>query len=141
MHDVGRNVVSLLVEKHKEVAPFAPVLDTAKIGSDLVHAWGLPPRIGEAILYQNHPEFTPPEAMGAGYRKEVAVLHLAHAFEGLLTGTPMDPARLPFLDECCQLLKITPRTANEAFRTKVLPNLVKSRRRLPPEIRALIPER
>jgi HD-like signal output (HDOD) protein len=139
MHDVGRSVVTLLVEEHPEIAPFASILDTAKIGCDLVGAWGLPPRIGDAIQFQNYPEFTPPDTINQVYRKEVAILHLAHAFESFLTGDQIDAARFPFVNECCEVLKIAPANARDVFQSKILPSLVKSRRRLPPEVRSFIP--
>jgi HD-like signal output (HDOD) protein len=139
MHDVGRTVVTLLLEQHPEIAPYAPALDTAKMGSDLVQSWGLPKTIGDAIQYQNHPEFTAPDAIEHAYCKEVAVLHLAHAFEGLLTGNPREPVHLPFVDECSELLQMGPGSAANVFQSRILPSLVKTRSRLPLEIREFIP--
>ena len=139
MHDVGKTVVTLLVEKHPEIAPFMRVLDTAKIGGDLIAAWGLPPRISNSIQYQNHAEFSTPTAMEHDYKKEACILHLAHVYEGMLSGNAMDAVRTPFADDCCDFLKIAPGRADEVYKTKILPSLVKSRNKLPREIRDLIP--
>jgi hypothetical protein len=139
MHDVGRTVVTLLIEQHPEIAPFAPALDSAKIGADLVRSWGLPKTISDAIEYQDHPEFTAPDAIEHAYRKEVAVLHLAHAFEGLLTGNRVEEVRLPFINECCELLQMNSGSAADVFQSRILPALVKTRSRLPLEIREFIP--
>lgn len=140
MHDVGRTVVTLFIEKHPEFAPFAPALDTAKIGADLVRSWGLPATISDAIEYQNHPEFTAPDLIEHAYRKEATVLHLAHACEGWLTGQPMEAVHLPFVDECSELLQMGAGSAADVFQTRILPNLVKTRSRLPLEVREFIPE-
>ena len=139
MHDVGKIVATLLVEKHPEIAPFAPLLDTAKIGADLVRAWGISPKISETIQFQNHVEFTPPASIEHGYSKEVAILHLAHTFEGMLTGNPVDAARSPFVNDCCEFLKIHG-SAAEIYKAKVLPSLIKAKGKLPLEIREFIPD-
>jgi len=139
MHDVGKIAATLLVEKHPEIAPFTSLLDTAKIGADLVRSWGLPSRIGDVIQFQNHVEFAPPESIEHGHGKEVAILHLAHTFEGMLMGNPVDAARSPFVDDCCAYLKISG-TAADIYKTKVLPSLIKTKGKLPLEIRELIPD-
>jgi hypothetical protein len=139
MHDVGKIATTLLVEKYPEITPFASLLDTAKIGADLVRSWGLPTRIGDVIQFQNHVEFAPPESIEHGYGKEVAILHLAHSFEGMVTGNLVEAARSPFVNDCCAYLKI-PGTAAEIYKTKILPSLVKGKGKLPLEIRELIPD-
>lgn len=139
MHDVGKTVVTLLTEKHPEIGPFARVLDTAKVGADLVQAWGLPSKISTSIQFQNQPEFTPPSAMEHDCKKEVVILHLAHVFEGMLSGNPMEAVRTPFANECCEFLKIAPGKADEVYKTKILPSLIKTRNKLPREVRDLVP--
>jgi HD-like signal output (HDOD) protein len=139
MHDVGKIAATLLVEQHPEIGPFASLLDTAKIGADLVRSWGLPTRIGDVIQFQDNVEFAPPESIEHGYGKEVAILHLAHTFEGMLTGNPVDGARSPFVNDCCAYLKISG-SAADVYKTKILPNLVKTKNKLPLEIRGIIPD-
>jgi HD-like signal output (HDOD) protein len=140
MHDVGRTVVTLFIEKNPDFASFAPALDTAKLGADLVHSWGLPKKISDAIQYQNHPEFAAPDAIEHAYQKEVAVLHLAHAFEGIMTGNPREAVHVPFINECAEVLQMGNGSAIDIFQTRILPNLVKTRSKLPQEIRQFIPE-
>jgi hypothetical protein len=138
MHDVGRSVVHLFIEKHPEISPFAGILDTAQIGANLVRQWGLPERICRSIEYQNRAQFMLPDSIDGECRKEVAVLYLAHIFEGMLTGVPVEDSRQAFFSDFCEVLKISPSRAQEICMSKILPNLAKSRHRLPPEVRSLL---
>jgi HD-like signal output (HDOD) protein len=138
LHDVGTSVVSLMAAQHPEVAPYTQLFDAAHIGASLVRRWGLPQRIVEVIDLQNQVEFMAPEALQTEHRKEIAVLHLAHLFEGMLLGKPVDLARQPFASDCCNLLKIAPADPQVLFDTRIAPILLKSRNRLPIEVRDLI---
>ena len=40
---------SFIKQKHPAISGFAPLLDTARIGADLVHHWGLPDRLCRII--------------------------------------------------------------------------------------------
>jgi HD-like signal output (HDOD) protein len=139
LHDLGRNVVVLLKQKHPEVSGFAPLLDTAKMGADLVRHWGLPDRLCQTIESQNEPEFMPPDAIDGAHRKEVAVLYFAHLIEEIMTGKPVDPAKQPFNREHFAVLGIPPGDISEIYQTKILPGLMRNKQRLSAEIRQLLP--
>jgi HD-like signal output (HDOD) protein len=138
LHDLGRNVAVLLKQKHPALAGFAPLLDSARLGADLVRHWGLPERLCRIIESQHEPEFMPPEAIDIAHRKEVAVLHFAHLFEGIMTGNPVDPAQQSFSNEHFETLGIPPADVSEIYQSRILPGLMKNKWRIPGEIHHLL---
>ncbi|HYR86627.1 MAG TPA: HDOD domain-containing protein [Terriglobia bacterium] len=141
LHDLGKNVVVLLKQKHPAVSGFARMLDTAKLGADLVRHWGLPDHLCQTIESQNEPEFLPPDAINVAVRKEVAVLHFAHLLEGVVTGKPVDASVQPFNKEYFEVLGIPPADISEIYQTKILPALMRNKQRLSAEIRQLLQPR
>lgn len=139
LHDLGKNAIILLKQKHPDVASFTPLIDSARVGAELVRQWGLPERLCQAIEFQNFPEFLAPDEIDATYRKEAAVLYLAHIFEGLMTGKAVDAARQTFLNEHVEALGIGSTDISKIYQTKIMPGLMKNRQRLPVEIRQLLP--
>ena len=139
LHDLGKSVVVLMKQKHPEVSKFAPLFDTSRLGGDLTRHWGLPDRLCQTIESQDEPEFLPPDAVDAAYRKEVAILHVAHILEGIMTGKPLDPARHAFYGEHTDMLGIPRMEASDLYQTKILPAMMKNKQRLPLEIRHLLP--
>jgi HD-like signal output (HDOD) protein len=140
LHDLGKNVVVLLKQKHPAIAGFAPMLDTARIGADLVRHWGLPDRLCRIIECQDEPEFLLPDAIDVAHRKEVAVLYFAHLFEGIMTGNPVDSAKQPFNKEHFEVLGIPPSDVSEIYQNRILPGLMKNKWRIPNEIQHLLPQ-
>ena len=140
LHDLGKNVVVLLKQKHPAISGFARMLDTAKMGADLLRHWGLPDRLCQAIEHQNEAEFLPPDAIDSACRKEVAVLHFAHLLEGIMTGKPVDAAVQPFDKEYFEVLGIPPADISEIYQGKILPGLIRNKQRLSTEIRQLLPQ-
>jgi hypothetical protein len=138
MHEVGRSVVTLFLDKHPSVRPFVVALDTARVGADLMRQWELPERMCKAIEVQERAQFTSPEVIPEDCRKEVAVLHLAHVFEATLRGTPVSESHKAYFGDYCDILKITPARAWELYNTRVLPNIAKNKHRFPPDVRSLL---
>ena len=138
LHDLGKNVALLLKQKHPAISGFAPLLDTARIGADLVRHWGLPDRLCRIIESQNEPEFMLPEAIDVVHRKEVAVLYFAHLFEGIMTGNPVDSAKQAFNKEHFEVLGIPPAGVSEIYQSRILPGLTKNKWRIPNEIHHLL---
>ncbi len=139
LHDIGRSALVLLLERHPEMKAFGKLLDTAKIGAELARHWGLPQRICESIEFQDQAAFMPPDAIESDYRKEIAALHLAHLFEGELSGNPLPPSQAPFINEYLETLKIPASDFAEICTTKIKPALARNWRKLPPEVRKLFP--
>ncbi|MBI4473690.1 MAG: HDOD domain-containing protein [Acidobacteria bacterium] len=138
IHDLGKGVLALLKQQQPAISDIACVLDTARMGGSLARHWQLPDRICRAIEAQHEPRFLPPGEIDESCRKEVAVVYLAHIFEGILTGKPFNRAAQAFVTDYFELLRLSPADIDEFYRLKLLPSLTRNRQRMPAEIRQVL---
>jgi HD-like signal output (HDOD) protein len=81
LHDTGKGIQVLMKRANPAVGEYIDLLDFAKLGSELLRTWGLPMHLCQMVENQQSPEFMPPDLVPTEYRREVAVLHLAHVLE------------------------------------------------------------
>src|SRR5205085_5729954 len=137
-HEIGWSWLWLM-RKEKAVAPeFLSLLDTGKLGSDLLHHWGLPERICRVVELQRYPEFAAPETVQSEFGKELGVLHLAHLFEGLLRGEKLEPGAQIHAPAYMSLLGIKNTTPEEYFKTTIVPALSRNKPRYGKEVQHAI---
>jgi len=138
LHEVGCSVI-WLIKAEKAVAPeFVPLLDSAKIGSDLLQQWGLPDRICRVIELQRYPEFAPPDAIDPEFRQDLAVLHLAHLFEDMVQGETPDPGKRVHSQAYMRVLGLEGQTPEGFFMSRIAPALSRNKQRYGLEVRQLI---
>jgi HD-like signal output (HDOD) protein len=138
LHDIGSGLVFLMKKENPVATDFISLIDTAKIGSDLLQHWGLPDRICRVVELQKSPEFAPPEMIEADFREDLAVLHLAHLFEHLLSGEALDATSTIHTAEYARLLGIRNNTPEEFFKTRIVPALIRNKARYAEEVRTAI---
>ena len=138
LHEIGCSVIWLM-RAEKAVAPeFTALLDTGKIGSDLLQQWGLPDRICRVVELQRYPEFAGPEMIDSEFRQDLAVLHLAHFFEHLLTGQTPAPAARVHTPAYFKELGLGTKTPEEFFTANIAPALIRNKQRYGVEVRTMI---
>jgi len=138
LHEIGCSVVWMM-RAEKAVAPeFSDLLDTGKIGSDLLQQWGLPDRICRIVELQRYPEFAGPEMIDAEFRQDLAVLHLAHFFERLLSGETAEPAARVHTSAYFKELGLGNRSPEEFFVSHIATALIRNKQRYGIEVRTLI---
>ncbi len=138
LHDIGSSVVWLM-RAEKAVAPeFTSLLDTSKIGSDLLQQWGLPDRICRVVELQRYPEFAGPEMIDAEFRQDLSVLHMAHFFERLLSGETPAPAARVHTPAYFKNLGLGTKTPEEFFASNIAPALIRNKQRHGVEVRSVI---
>jgi HD-like signal output (HDOD) protein/CRP-like cAMP-binding protein len=138
LHEIGSSVIWLM-RAEKAVAPeFTSLLDTGKIGSDLLQQWGLPDRICRIVELQRYPEFAGPEMIDSEFRQDLAVLHLAHFFERLLSGEAPAPAARVHTPAYFKELGLGAKTPEDFFTTHIGPALSRNKQRYGVEVRTAI---
>ena len=138
LHEIGSSVIWMM-RAEKAVAPeFTSLLDTGKIGSDLLQQWGLPDRICRVVELQRYPEFAGPEMIDSEFRKDLAVLHIAHFFERLLSGEASAPAARVHTPAYFQELGLGAKTPEEFFTSHIAPALIRNKQRYGVEVRTAI---
>jgi len=135
LHDVGRTASLLVAQTRPEIAGFVELLDLSALGGAVLASWGLPDRVVRVIERQRQPEILPPDRLDAEFRRETAVLHLAHACEAWLTG--QDPC-LPYATEYMALLGLREQSVIDLFRNDILPAARKNLDALPAAVRRLL---
>jgi len=131
LHDIGKGVKSLMKLAHPERSDQIAALPPDALTEQLLTLWGLPERICGMIGSQHHPEFMPPEMIDANYRAECATLYLAHVLQALMTGEAEDPVLTIYAKDYLACLGLPYSTPTELLNQRVMPILVKNRRRLP----------
>lgn len=135
LHDVGRTAALLLRETRPEIAGFVDLLEPAAFGGAVLASWGLPDRVVRVIDRQRQPEFLPPDRLDDTFRRETAVLHLAHACDAWLAGGDM---RAPYATEYMTLLGLRDRSPVDLFRDGLVPAARKNHDALPAAIRGVL---
>ncbi len=138
LHDIGKGVKILMRVSDPSKADYVDSLPAAKIGAELLGLWGLPERICKVIQLQEHPEFKPPDSIPVEYRRELATLHIAHIIEGLLQDQPVDSTSAIYAQEYMRTLGFSYSRPFDLLHERVIPSLMKNRRRIPEEIQNLI---
>ena len=59
----------MMKKDHPMTGEFIALLDTAKIGADLLQQWGLPDRICRAVELQRYPHFAAPDLINPIFSK------------------------------------------------------------------------
>jgi hypothetical protein len=106
-------------------------LRPSQLTAELLSIWGLPDRICKTIEFQHHPEFMPPNLADASYRNECATLYLAHVLQSLMTGEEIDPVLSIYAGDYLACLGLPYATPTDLLKQRVMPILIKNRRRLP----------
>jgi hypothetical protein len=138
LHDIGQGVRILMKAAHPHQTDRIDTLLADALGAQLLRLWGLPDRICTVIEKQALPEFTPPDMIQADLQREVGILHIAHVLESLLTGEAMIPERAIYARDYVGVLGLPQADPEALFKDRILPGLLKTRNRLPEQMRHLI---
>jgi len=138
LHDIGKGVKVLMRVADPGKGDYIDNLPTPKLGAQLLGLWGLPERVCKIVEFQEYPEFTPPDLVAAEYRRETAMLHLAHILERLLAGQPAEPSSTIYTREYMAVLGLPHASPGDLLKERVIPSLVKNRQRIPEQIQGLI---
>jgi HD-like signal output (HDOD) protein len=138
LHDVGKGVKVLMKRARWMMDEYVDTLNSAKLGADLLRAWGLPPRLCQIVENQQQAEFTAPDFVPAEYRREIGLLHVAHVLEKMLLGETPAPESMIYTKDYMSVLGITAATPGDLLREKILPSLSRNRGRLPHDLQGLI---
>jgi HD-like signal output (HDOD) protein len=131
LHDIGKGVQSLMKIAHPDRSDYVDALRPSQLTAELLSIWGLPDRICKTIEFQHHPEFMPPNLADASYRNECATLYLAHVLQSLMTGEEIDPVLSIYAGDYLACLGLPYATPTDLLKQRVMPILIKNRRRLP----------
>jgi HD-like signal output (HDOD) protein len=135
LHDIGRSVVLLLRQTHRDTAGLFDLLDPAALGAAVLESWSLPTRLVRVIESQHRPEFLPPERLDLEYRRDIAVLHLAHVCaEWLVSGAP----RAPYVADYMTLLGLSGGSYLDFFERQLVPAARKRMGALPMAVRSVL---
>jgi HD-like signal output (HDOD) protein len=138
LHDFGKGVKVVMKNAHKDKIDFIESLDPSKLGAALLRAWGLPEKICRTVEFQQHPEFMSPDLIAPEYRREAAIIHIAHVMETLLLDRPVDPIRSIHTAEYMNVLGFANATPVQLLKERILPNLIKNRTKVPPDIHSIV---
>jgi hypothetical protein len=92
------------------------------------------------LEHQCYPEFSPPEEIPEEGRQNVAVLYVAHLFEGYLQGKCEEDLYGPFHCEYLGLLNISEEPMRELVRRKILPSMTRKLNTFPENVRRFLTE-
>jgi len=138
LHDIGSGAVLLMKKENPVAGEFISLLDTAKIGSDMLQRWGLPDRICRAVELQRYPEFSSPDLIESDVHQSLAVLHLAHIFETLLNGEALASTSTIYTSDYMALIGIAGITPEDYFKTRIVPALCRNKNRYAEEVQTAI---
>jgi HD-like signal output (HDOD) protein/CRP-like cAMP-binding protein len=138
LHNIGDGVRILMKDAYPENAQLINDLPPSKLGATLLKQWGIPERICAVIERQDLPEFMSPDMIAEEYRRDAAILHVAHVLEKLIAGEPLVPECTIYTRDYMGVLGLPQGDPEGLLRDRVLPNLLRNRHRLPDQIRHLI---
>jgi HD-like signal output (HDOD) protein len=138
LHNIGEGVRILMKNAHPESAQQIEGLPASKLGGRLLQQWGIPERICAVIERQDLPEFMSPDMIPEEYRRDVAILHVAHVLELFMAGDPPSAERTIYTREYMGVLGLPQVNPEALLKDRVLPNLLRNRHRLPDQVRHLI---
>ncbi len=125
LHDLGRGVVQLLLEKNPNLSILIDTLDDAQLGALLLEEWHLPESFCSSVEFQNQPEFSPPEMLPDEVRANVAILFVSRLAYQVLRGRRQRELPATFLDDYLALLGWPERDMEQALQIRILPELAK----------------
>jgi putative nucleotidyltransferase with HDIG domain len=135
LHDIGKGVQTLMKRADSSKAEYIDTLQSARLGAEQLKVWGLPERIWKVVESQQDPEFMAPDTIPSEYRSYNAVLHIAHILESLLNDETSEPETSIYTRDYMAVLGLGNTTPADLLKDRVIPNLMKSRNRLPEQIR------
>jgi HD-like signal output (HDOD) protein len=138
LHDIGKSVVLLLKKQYPKMELLADMLDPATIGALLLKEWNIPETVCETLKYQSYPEWLPPDTIPEEYRKNVAVLFVAHLCYDYLAGKKESDLPTHLLDDYMGVLNRPEKSIGEFVEKKVYPPLDKKRKAFPEDIREFL---
>lgn len=138
LHDLGKVVAPHLATSDATLRPFVDLLDEPRLGAELLRRWGVPEEVSAVIDRQQEPELSPPEAIAEPHRRELVVLHVAHACAERIAGATPGMSPAPWLDKHLELLGRSERSAEELLDGWLRPALLKQAPSLPRAVRALL---
>jgi len=138
LHDVGKIVTLLLKRRYPNIKEMVKMIDESKVGACLLRAWEFPENIIKIIEYQYDPEFSHPENISQEHKYELSILYMAHVCYDLLIGD--DTVSTIFIDDYMKTLGIQQKDYRDFYQDKILPALLKNKKRLPEKICSLLQE-
>lgn len=139
LHDLGKVVAPQLATSRPALAPFVGLLDAAALGAALLRLWKVPEEVAAVIDRQQEPELVPPDELDEPLRRELMVLHVAHACADRISGETAPGSRpAPFLADTLEALGRSERSAEELLAGWLRPALLKQACTLPRPVRALL---
>jgi putative nucleotidyltransferase with HDIG domain len=138
LHDLGKVVAPHLATSHPPLRPFVDLLDEPRLGAELLRRWGVPEEVAAVIDRQQEPELTPPEELAEPHRRELVVLHVAHACAERISGPKPGMSPAPWLERHLELLGRPERSAEELLDGWLRPALLKQAPSLPRAVRELL---
>jgi len=138
LHDVGKAVQLMMKDTHWLADDHVDLLDSAKIGADLLKGWSLPDRVCRIVENQHRPEFTPPDALPGEYRREAGILYLAHVIESILLGSRLETESVIYAKDYMAVLGIASGTPQDFLKDTVMPSLTRNSRRLPQDLQIIL---
>jgi len=138
LHDVGKIITLLLKRRYPNIKELINMLDESKIGSCLLQTWEFPENIIKIIENQYDPEFTSSDDIVQEYKYETSILYIAHICYDFLVGE--ETMSTIFIDDYMSVLGIKQKAPQEYYQQKILPALLKNKKRLPEKICTLVHE-
>ena len=138
LHDIGKGVVLLLQRQNPRLSFFLEMLEPSTIGATLLKRWNIPEEVYLPIEYQNHPEFTPPGALPAACRDNVAMLLLSHAAFDYVEGNMESTLQNPFLRDYMDALGFAGLSLSELVDNHILIDLQMKIETLPKHVRQFL---
>jgi putative nucleotidyltransferase with HDIG domain len=138
LHDLGKVVAPHLGESCPSLVPFVDLLDEPRLGAELLRRWGVPEEVAAVIDRQQEPELASPQNLAEPHRRELVVLHVAHACAERIAGPLPGMSPAPWLDAHLEFLGRPERTAEELLDGWLRPALLKQAPALPRAVRHLL---
>lgn len=140
LHDIGHSLMTLFKAKRPDLAGLCSLVNTTQVGGQLLKQWQMPDRIQQVIEYQHYPYYATPRQLPPELWADVTVLYVAHLCESLLQGRKLDKHETIYINDYLPLLGIVNEDIHQFMKERMIPALVKDRKRLSPELREYIPE-
>jgi HD-like signal output (HDOD) protein len=138
LHDIGKSIILLIKKQRPKMEFLIDMLDHTKIGSLLLKEWNIPDEICRGLEYQSYAEYLPPEEIPTKYRKDVAVLHIAHLCYYYLQGRSEYEPTSPFLSEYMDILGVREGTVSGIVNKGILPLFKKNLGTFPQDVRSFL---
>jgi HD-like signal output (HDOD) protein len=135
IHDIGHVLLQLLKNRNGDIDYLIDGLDGAEIAAMLFEQWSFPASICDAIRFQGHASFAPPDRIPAEMRASVALLHVSHLVCDYMQGAVYEEPSSIFMDEYMDFLGLSGLSIKEAAQKNIYPPLIRKIDILPEDIR------